>query len=409
MDLHDGTPFWARRDGIISVHPPLTSDERCDVAVVGAGITGALVSLELTKRGMDVVVLDRRDAAGGSTSASTSMLQYEIDELLVDLSAAIGSEAAATAYQECSRGIDLVERATQAVGQNCGFRRSPSVFMAIKRSDVPVLQAELAVRADAGIDVRWLDQSELFSRWGLVALGAIESQAGGSVDPYALCHHALAVVERRGGRVFDRTEVIGMEFSPRRATLTTSRGTTVRARDVVIATGFEVARLLPELPLSLHSSFALVTEPIADLDRRFPDGLLFWDHDDPYLYGRTTDDSRLLIGGKDEPYRDPLRRRRARPAKTRALAGTIPKRLPKLGAVEVAFDWCGTFAETPDGLAYIGSHSRFPRCRFALGFGGNGITYSALAAQYIADGLDGTGLPEEAQLFDLERPVRRPS
>ena len=79
MDLHDGTPFWPRRDGLLSVHPPLTQDETCDVVVIGGGITGSLAALELTKRGFDVVVIDRRDAGGGSTSASTSMLQYEID------------------------------------------------------------------------------------------------------------------------------------------------------------------------------------------------------------------------------------------------------------------------------------------------------------------------------------------
>ena len=132
-----------------------------------------------------------------------------------------------------------------------------------------------------------------------------------------------------------------------------------------------------------------MTQPIDLLDQQYPNGLLFWDFDDPYLYGRTTDDQRLLIGGKDENYRDPLRRRRAIPAKTRALATAIPRRFPDLGPVEVAFSWSGTFAETPDGLAYIGSHSRFPRCQFALGFGGNGITYSALAAEYISDAIDG--------------------
>ena len=42
------------------------------------------------------------------------------------------------------------------------------------------------------------------------------------------------------------------------------------------------------------------------------------------------------------------------------------------------------FAETPDGLAYLGGHLRYRRCRFALGYGGNGITYSALGAQCVA-------------------------
>ena len=103
-----------------------------------------------------------------------------------------------------------------------------------------------------------------------------------------------------------------------------------------------------------------------------PDGLLFWEHADPYLYGRTTDDGRVLIGGRDEPYRDPRRRGRAIPSKIRALRVAAERRLPRI-ALEPAFSWAGTFAVTPDGLPYIGLHRDTPRCLFALGFGGNGI------------------------------------
>ncbi len=409
MDLHSGTPFWPRRDGILATHPPVDRDLQCDVAVVGGGITGSLVALELARRGIDVIVLDRRDTGGGSTSASTSMLQYEIDELLVDLTDSLGRDDAALAYRECGRGIDLVEAATQRVGHNCGFRRSPSVFIAPRPSDVDTLRRELEARADAGFDVEWLDQATLHDRWGLVGEAAIQSAEGASVDPYQLAAFALARVQALGGRVFDRTEVVAYEHSARRTTLRTSRGSTITCKETVIATGYEVAGLLPELPLAIHTSFALVSEPILDLDVQYPDGLLFWDYDDPYLYGRTTDDLRLLIGGRDEKYRDPKRRERALPAKTRALARSVPQRFPGIGEIEVAFDWAGTFAETPDGLAYIGAHSAHPRTHFALGFGGNGITYSALAADYIAEAVQHGTAPDAARLFAVERPIVHPS
>ena len=53
--------------------------------------------------------------------------------------------------------------------------------------------------------------------------------------------------------------------------------------------------------------------------------------------------------------------------------------------LEVAFAWAGTFGETKDGLAYIGVHPRFPHTWFALGYGGNGITFSLIAAEIIRD------------------------
>src|SRR5258706_378606 len=49
------------------------------------------------------------------------------------------------------------------------------------------------------------------------------------------------------------------------------------------------------------------------------DRCLIWDTADPYLYLRTTADHRAIIGGGDEPFRDPTARDRLLAAKTRAL------------------------------------------------------------------------------------------
>ena len=71
MDLRTGTPYWPLRSGLIGVYPALELDDTCDVAVLGAGITGALVAWRLASAGCDVVVLDRNDVGMGSTAAST--------------------------------------------------------------------------------------------------------------------------------------------------------------------------------------------------------------------------------------------------------------------------------------------------------------------------------------------------
>lgn len=79
MDLKSGYPYWAVKNGLMYAVPQPDADLTCDVAVVGAGITGALIDDELAGHGHDVVVLDQRNVGWGSTSASTALLQYEID------------------------------------------------------------------------------------------------------------------------------------------------------------------------------------------------------------------------------------------------------------------------------------------------------------------------------------------
>src|ERR1700760_4780495 len=71
----------------------------CEVLIVGAGVTGALVAERLTREGRDVVIVDREDPTQGSTLASTAMLLWDIDRTLGQLVDLYGFERAVRAYQ----------------------------------------------------------------------------------------------------------------------------------------------------------------------------------------------------------------------------------------------------------------------------------------------------------------------
>ncbi|MEZ5216424.1 MAG: FAD-dependent oxidoreductase [Ilumatobacteraceae bacterium] len=191
--------------------------------MIGAGITGTLVALELVDHGFEVVVLDRRGCRPWQHCGEHRHTQYEIDELLVDLTEVYGEETAHTAYQECARGIDLVGKRADQLGLASCFRRSPSVFIASKVKDLPVLRAELDARRSAGFDVRWLEPDDLSRRWGLTGRGAIESAHGGSVDPYLLTHAGLASIVGRGARVHDRTSATSFESTSRTVRVATDQ------------------------------------------------------------------------------------------------------------------------------------------------------------------------------------------
>lgn len=76
MDLKSGYPYWAVKNGLMYAFPQIGADLSCDVVVVGAGITGALISDELAGHGHAVVVLDQSKICRGSTAACTALLQY---------------------------------------------------------------------------------------------------------------------------------------------------------------------------------------------------------------------------------------------------------------------------------------------------------------------------------------------
>ena len=104
-DLRTGRPLWADSPGLGVRTRALTQAISVDVAVVGAGISGAFMAHELA-RDHSVAVLDRRPPVMGSTLASTAMLQWEIDLTLTDLSRRIGADKALRAYLRSRAAVD---------------------------------------------------------------------------------------------------------------------------------------------------------------------------------------------------------------------------------------------------------------------------------------------------------------
>ena len=70
--------------------------------------------------------------------------------------------------------------------------------------------------------------------------------------------------------------------------------------------------------------------------------------------------------------------------------------------MEIEYAWEGLFATTPDGLPYIGPHRRYPRHLFALGYGGNGMTFGFLAARLLLDAIQNVPNPD-LQVFAFNR------
>jgi hypothetical protein len=97
MDLKSGYPFWAVKNGQMYAFPRLDADLSCDVALVGAGITGALL-----------------------------------------------------AYQSRLRAISMIEAVARAVG-DVDFAKCGSLYYASNRADRPHLTDEFAWRKQHGI------------------------------------------------------------------------------------------------------------------------------------------------------------------------------------------------------------------------------------------------------------------
>ena len=400
MNLTSDHPYWGICNGLVASYPSLTEDLRCECAVVGGGITGALVGFHLAKADIDTVVLDRRDIGTGSTSGSTGLLQYEVDVPLRELRARVGPDAANRSYLLCRGAIRKLASLIRANHLQCGFRLRPSLQMARFKSESTALETEHRLRRELGIRVSLWDETQITRHFPFARPAALFSEDGAEVDPHTLTHGLLAVGRQRGLRVFDRTQVTAISETRRGVRLRTRTGVTVAARRAVVAAGFESKEFLTQNSGQLKSTYAVVSEPVEDLSD-WHRQCLIWETGIPYLYLRTLPDRRIIIGGEDEPFVNSLTRDALISDKARILKRKFNKLFPQI-KFEVAYAWAGTFGQTKDGLPYIGRPKRHPHSYFALGYGGNGITYSLIAAEIIRDDFLGRANPDAA-IFSFGR------
>ncbi len=383
MNLTTGYPYWLINSGIPIDYPKLETSIKTDVVIIGGGISGALTAYYLINAGVKCVLIDARTIGLGSTCASTSLLQYELDISLSDLSNQIGYQSASRAYQMCSESIDKIEIISKDIGFEF-FERQKSLFFAAYKKDKTFIKTEFDIRKKAGFDLELLGEKDIQKQFGFASPAAILSKQGATTDAYLFTHALLKASSKKGLKIYDRTEISDIEYATNSVKLTTKDGNSVNAKKVVNATGYEITEFIEKKIVKLNSTYALASEHIQSPNPVWKDGTLLWNTADPYLYMRLTHDNRIILGGRDEEFYNPQKRDKLIKNKTKQLIKDFAKLFPQIEMIP-EFSWTGTFGSTKDALPYIGTYSKTPNTYYALGFGGNGITFSLIAAEIIRD------------------------
>lgn len=401
MDLHSGLPYWPMLHGILTSYPSLSTDTDCEVAILGAGITGAMVAWHLSQAGYDVLVVDRRHVGMGSTAASTALLQYELDISLYDLSKMIGNQAAEKAYLVCENAVLELGDLCCRLGVGSYYNQTGSFQFASFQKDIAALKQEFQCRKNVGFNVEWLESTDIKNKYGIGKSVGIFSETGAGLDAYALTHRLMEDgIRKEKLRVFDHTEIEEVEYRKKGVILHTKSNHKIKAGRLVFACGYESEQFLPFKVQQLHSTYAIISEPIPQQEFWYRNSLI-WETAKPYLYVRVTDDYRIAVGGKDTNGSDPSRRYRQLPAKTRQLENAFKKLFPLI-SFTTDFAWAGSFASTKDGLPFIGKVVQCPNSYFVMGLGGNGIPFSMVAADLVKSWLQNKS-NSNSSLFCFDR------
>src|SRR5471030_1974228 len=338
-DVRGGRAPWQAAHHI--ARPPLDKDRRCEVLVVGAGITGALMAQQLVEQGHDVCVIDRERPGLGSTAASTAMLLWEIDKPLATLTAVYGFEHAARVYRQSLAAVAGLQELVATHRLACSFRPRSSLYLAAGDHGAREMLAEHELRRRAGLPGVFLDYRTLRSDYGFDREAALLSPGAADADPLCLARSLMVAAITEGAAFFD-ADAVRYETVGKTVVVTTEDGPAIEADWVVLATGYVMPDFVASPLHSISSSWALATPPQPE-QKLWRDSVLIWEAATDYLYARTTADHRIIIGGEDdEEITDPDRRDAETPAKTETLLAKLRVLQPAAEAL-VDKSWSGAF------------------------------------------------------------------
>jgi len=372
----------------------LDADVSAEVCVVGAGMAGLLCALELAERGRSVIVVERSHVGAGDTSSTTAHLSAVLDRRYFELASMHGEDAARLIASSHLRGIAHLERVVNAYGIECGFQRVSGFLCAGNAAQEKDLVREHAAATAAGLTCELVRRAPLALTEGPALHVARQAQ----FEPLAFLGGVVKALKEKGVRIY--APVVVTEFdassSGGEVTLSTNQGKRIRASHVVVATHTPINDVA-----TIHTKQAAYRTYALAFETTETKPTLAWDMEDPYHYARlgvdaATERPVLIIGGQDHRVGQGDDADRNFPR----LETWARERFPAAG--EIVCQWSGQVFEPSDGLAFIGKNPGEERVLILTGFSGNGMTYSGLSAELIADLIGGISHPF-ATLYDPKR------
>lgn len=395
LDLRSGRPAWP----VPRILPSDALPERCDVAVLGAGVMGAMVAERLSREGRDVVVLDRRPPAHGSTAASTALVQWAADTPLLHLSRRWGEQKAERTWRRLHRTVLDLDAHIRDAGFDCGWAGRSEIYLPGTLLDEEALKSEARRRVAAGLPSRYMTAEDVEARFHLPPRACIASADAFGLDPVAFTLQLLERAREAGAALVHPVDVVHLEEGDRSILLRCADGSGMMASQLILASGYEIARQFLPPVFTRSTTFAIASA--AGMARAWEGDAMIWEASDSYLYSRRTPDGRILVGGGDVAGIG-IGRREALMASKRTWLEGEGARLLGLDELHADRAWAAVFGNSPDGLPAIGRAAGAERIWLAYGFGGNGVTFAALAAALLSGAL--VGMPDgDLELFDPYR------
>ena len=390
MIARDGACVSLWQDSVTAFESHNNSDEKnFDVAIAGGGITGITTALLLQKAGKKCIVFEAYNLCFGTTGGSTAHLNTLLDNPYTTIIKNFGKENAQLVAQACKDSIELVKSNIQEYNINCGFENASAYLFAQTDKQVKELKDIHDACREVNVKALYTDKLPVDIKHKKVMV--VDGQA--KFHPVRYVHALAKAFEDAGGVILQQCRVEDVEENDQIQIVTTKGN--FQSKFLIYATHIPPGINLLHLRCAPYRSYAMA---VTLENKSYPDDLIY-DMYDPYHYIRSqkiNNKTYLIVGAEDH--------KTAHVENTNECFLKLEAYVRKYFDVEeVVNKWSSQYFEPADTLPYIGHlPGHDGNILVASGYGGNGITYSHVAAVTLRDIVSNKDNPL-IKLFDPNR------
>ena len=376
---------------------PIDSDRDVDVAIIGSGFTGLSTAIALAQEhGIRAVVLEANRVAWGCTTRNGGQAQCASGRLKrSEWIARWGLDTALALHAECVDAMDYFR--AQIADIDCDAQPGGHLYIAHRPQRMPVLEKEAKLlRETFHYDAQILDADTLRGQYidDHEAAGAMQEPEGIGVHPAKLAFGYVRKARALGVKIHPASPVLSWERQGEGVNerhLLRTPGGVVRARAVGVATGGYTSQTLnPQLKDRIMPILAnsIVTRPLAPAEIEANGLRTFQIITDTRVlrhYYRVLPDGRLQIGTRSAITGSDA----TAPRHLDLVRAGLARKFPGLRDVDIDYYWWGWVDVSHDMMPRIVQPDPHSAFYYALGYGGNGVSYSAQAGRRLAQHIAG--------------------
>ncbi len=403
----DGTPYWTKVEEPAAQYPWLDRDEKCDVAVIGGGATGALCAQRFAEAGVDTVLISSEPVGYGMSSAALGIADYSVSGGISLLERKIGTDAAVRVFQMLRESVNRLEELCGSLAMPVETTRRDALQFTSDPRMGTAFRQEYLIERHNGFDVELIDSSEAMFDYSFeLDTGLLCKNAVLEMNPYRFTQALVSDAAGRGARIYENTKVTKVYEEKDGVRLNCSTHFDICAKHVIYAYG---AREAESMDISnTKTNFCLVTEPVQGFEG-WKDRAVLFDITPQTVTLRTTPDNRIIICGLaarlmnlEGRFGGMLPISRIVEKKYEELDKRLRGMLKGIRAIKPAYRFSTLMPETTDNLPVIGFSPEMPSVIRALCPGENGIAFAELASRLILENYQGVK-NRDINLFSKDR------